>query len=191
MRASAIAYAPAKLNLTLEVLGRRSAGFHGVRSVMVPIDLCDELEFSEAPEFQFECDVPELQRDNIVGRAVCELPQTLANMRVSLRKRIPTQAGLGGASSDAAAVLLAAQHGMFGPPPQLDYVAAARRLGSDVPFFLVQTAALVEGTGERVTALGALPAWHAIVVKPPLGVNTRLSAKGAGVLEILEPAVVS
>jgi 4-diphosphocytidyl-2-C-methyl-D-erythritol kinase len=67
---------------------------------------------------------------------------------------------------------LAAQRGAFGAPPQIDYVAAARSLGSDVPFFLVQTAALVEGTGERVTALGPVPPWHAVVIKPPVSVST-------------------
>ena len=73
------------------------------------------------------------------------------------------QAGLGGGSSDAAAVLRAAMGGAFGSPPPLDWLTVARALGSDVPFFLAGTGALVEGTGERVTPLGALPPWHALV----------------------------
>lgn len=79
---------------------------------------------------------------------------------------------MGGGSSDAAAILLAAQRGVFQGASDTNYLALARSLGSDVPFFLVQTAALVEGAGERVTALGAVPAWHAVVIKPPVAVST-------------------
>jgi 4-diphosphocytidyl-2-C-methyl-D-erythritol kinase len=82
------------------------------------------------------------------------------------------QAGLGGGSSDAAAVLLAAMSGAFGERPHQDWVRVARALGSDVPFFLAGTAALVEGTGERVTPAGAIPVWHVLIVKPPVSVST-------------------
>jgi 4-diphosphocytidyl-2-C-methyl-D-erythritol kinase len=89
-----------------------------------------------------------------------------------LLKKIPVQAGLGGGSSDAAAVLRAAMAGAFGPVPRHDWMAIARSLGSDVPFFLAGTAALVEGTGERVTPAGAIPSWHVLIVKPPVEVST-------------------
>jgi 4-diphosphocytidyl-2-C-methyl-D-erythritol kinase len=79
---------------------------------------------------------------------------------------------MGGGSSDAATVLLAAADGLLGAMRNVDYLTLARSLGSDVPFFLAQTAALVEGTGERVTALGAPPDWHAVVIKPPVAVST-------------------
>lgn len=170
MKASETLRAPAKLNLTLEVLQRREDGLHNLRTVMVPVDLCDELTVEPADRAAFVCDVPELQSGNLVERAMEAV--RAGPYRVALRKRIPTGAGMGGGSSDAAAVLLAAQRGLFGPPPGVDYVATARSLGSDVPFFLVETAALVEGTGERVTALGPVPRWHAVVVKPPVAVST-------------------
>ena len=80
---------------------------------------------------------------------------------MELRKRIPVQAGLGGGSSDAAAVLRAGMDGAFGPWKARDWLSLARALGSDVPFFLAGTAALVEGTGERVTPAGCIPPWHA------------------------------
>ncbi|HKU66917.1 MAG TPA: 4-(cytidine 5'-diphospho)-2-C-methyl-D-erythritol kinase [Candidatus Baltobacteraceae bacterium] len=170
MKASETLRAPAKLNLTLEVLARREDGLHALRSVMVPVDLCDELRIAPSAQPAFDCDVAELQDDNLVERAMRVLG--VSGYRLDLRKAIPTGAGMGGGSSDAAAVLLAAQRGVFGTPPHIDYVAAARSLGSDVPFFLVQTAALVEGTGERVTALGPVPPWHAVVVKPAVSVST-------------------
>lgn len=164
--------APAKINLTLEVLRRRPDGYHGIRSVMVPIDLCDEIVVSPAAGASaFDCDVPELAAANLAQRAF-QAVHGSRSVSLMLRKHIPTQGGLGGGSSDAAAVLLAGREGLFGQADGVDYLQAARSLGSDVPFFLVRTAALVEGTGERVTALGAPPPWHAVIVKPPTGSST-------------------
>lgn len=170
MKASETLRAPAKLNLTLEVLHRREDGLHALRSVIVPVDLCDELRIESSPDAEFHCDVAELQSDNLVERAMRALG--VSRYRVDLSKAIPTGAGMGGGSSDAAAILLAAQRGLFGASPAVNYLALARSLGSDIPFFLVQTAALVEGTGERVTALGPVPRWHAVVIKPPVHVST-------------------
>lgn len=173
MRASEALRAPAKLNLTLEVLGRRSDGLHGLRSVMVPIDLSDEIEVSRHDGgFEFACDMPDLQAANLAARAFDTLPLSSRNYRIALRKRIPTGAGMGGGSSDAAAILLAAGRGAFGEIPEVDFLHVARSLGSDVPFFLVETAAIVEGTGERVTAIGPVPPWNVVVVKPPIAVST-------------------
>ncbi len=173
MKPSVTLQAPAKLNLTLEILSRVSGGLHGIRSVMVPIDLCDEMEITPGGDsLQFSCDDPALKNDNLAERAYRALGLQ-SGAKIELRKKIPTQAGLGGGSSDAAAILLAAQRGAFGTVPQIDYLAAALELGSDVPFFLVETAGLVEGTGERVTALGRVPDWHAVVVKPPIATSTK------------------
>lgn len=167
-----IFHAPAKINLTLEVLARRDDGLHGVRSVMVPLDLTDEMTVEPSETFSFACDRAELAGDdNLVVRAFRAL-QASQSYRVVLQKRIPLQAGLGGGSSDAAAVLRAAMAGTFDPLPPLDWLKAARSLGSDVPFFLAGTGALVEGTGERVTPLGSVPPWHVLVVKPPANVST-------------------
>lgn len=170
MKASETLRAPAKLNLTLEVLQRREDGLHALRSVMVPVDVFDCLRVEPGEQSVFSCDAPELQENNLVERALRALG--ISGFHVDLQKVIPTGAGMGGGSSDAAAILLAAQRGAFGPPPRADYLAAARSLGSDVPFFLVETAALVEAAGERVTALGPVPPWHAVVVKPPVSVST-------------------
>jgi 4-diphosphocytidyl-2-C-methyl-D-erythritol kinase len=164
--------APAKINLTLEVLTRREDGYHGVRSLMVPLDLSDELAIEPSHRFSFECNDRQLdaERNLVVAalRALGELPP----VRIELRKHIPVQAGLGGGSSDAATTLLAAMSGTFGPATRHDWINIARSLGSDVAFFLAGTGALVEGTGERVTPVGALPPWHVLIVKPPVAVST-------------------
>lgn len=165
--------APAKINLTLEVLARRPDGYHGIRSVMVPLALCDELTVEPSDTFAFECDRADLSGDdNLAVAALRAVFGALPPVRLRLHKRIPTQAGLGGGSSDAAAVLRMAMDGAFGATPQCDWLSIARSLGSDVPFFLAGTAALVEGTGERVTPAGALPPWHVLIVKPPVAIST-------------------
>jgi 4-diphosphocytidyl-2-C-methyl-D-erythritol kinase len=167
--------APAKINLTLEVLGRREDGYHGLRSVMVPLELADSIEVAPSETLAFACDDESLGgEDNLALRALRALSSAGLEPRakVTLRKRVPARAGLGGGSSDAAAILLAAMDGAFGPAQTLDWLRIARALGSDVPFFLAGTAALVEGTGERVTALGALPSWPLLVVKPPATIST-------------------
>jgi 4-diphosphocytidyl-2-C-methyl-D-erythritol kinase len=164
--------APAKINLTLEILARRDDGFHALRSVMVPIGLADELEFAPAERFTFACDPPSLTADNIVVRALARLGRDAGPLAVTLRKHIPAGAGLGGGSSDAAAVLRAAMDGAFGDAGERDWIADARALGSDVPFFLADGPALVEGTGERVTALGAAPPWWVVVIVPGAHVAT-------------------
>jgi 4-diphosphocytidyl-2-C-methyl-D-erythritol kinase len=163
---------PAKINLTLEVVGRRDDGYHALRSVMVPLDLADELQIVPDGRFSFTCSDPALENDdNLVVRAALAL-EPPPDYTMILNKVIPTQAGLGGGSSDAAAVLRAAMAGAFGRRSAADWLALARSLGSDVPFFLTDSGALVEGTGERVTAVGALPPWHVLVVKPPVAVST-------------------
>ena len=173
MEASVVLRAPAKLNLTLEVFDRRAEEErHALRSLMVPVDLCDEIEIGPFPHFSFECDAAVPEEDNLVVRALRALHLTGVPRRVRLRKRIPIGGGMGGGSSDAAAILLAAQRGVFGDLGSRDYLALAHRLGSDVPFFLVETAALVEGFGERVTSAGACPHWYATVISPPAAVST-------------------
>lgn len=164
--------APAKINLTLEVLARRSDGYHGIRSVMVPLELADELRVEPSNRFSFSCDRAELDGEANLAYAAVRTLGDLPPVRIELRKRIPVQAGLGGGSSDAAAVLRAAMTGAFGAVPHRDWLSLARTLGSDVPFFLAETAALVEGTGERITPAGAIPQWHALIVKPPVAIST-------------------
>jgi 4-diphosphocytidyl-2-C-methyl-D-erythritol kinase len=152
--------APAKLNLSLEVVGRRADGHHDIVTVFQTIDLADELTFEPADELILECDDPALEtEENLVLRAARSLAPG-RGARIRLRKRIPVAAGLGGGSSDAAAALrgLASLWQLRVGEDAL--LAAARTLGADVPFLLRGGTALAEGKGERTEALPELaPRW--------------------------------
>lgn len=183
-----IVRAPAKVNLTLEILNRQDDGYHRLRSVMLPIALEDEISIEPAAGFSFACEPAALTGENLVVRALAAAGLDRAPFAVRLRKRIPVGAGLGGGSSDAAAMLRAAIDGALGATAAHDWVAVARTLGSDVPFFLTGTGALVEDTGERVTALGALPAWWVVVLAPDVHVDTGDAYRRLAAVRVQTPA---
>ena len=180
--------APAKVNLTLEILARRDDGYHTLRSVMVPIGIYDVIAVAAAERPAFTCSAGELTADNLVTRALRVAGFGGAPFAIDLVKAIPIGAGLGGGSSDAAAIVGAAMRGTFGIPPAHDWIALARDIGSDVPFFLTGTGALVEGTGERLTALGALPAWWVVVVAPAVHVDTGDAYRRLAEARVATPA---
>jgi 4-diphosphocytidyl-2-C-methyl-D-erythritol kinase len=182
--------APAKVNLTLEILARRDDGYHALRSVMTPIAIEDEIVVSAAERLAFTCSAGDLAADNLVLRALAAAGFGAAAVAIHLTKTIPVGAGLGGGSSDAAAIVLAAMRGAFGTAPAQDWIAIARGIGSDVPFFLTETGALVEGTGERLTALGALPPWWLVVVAPAVHVDTGDAYRRLAAARIANPAPV-
>ncbi|WP_431098042.1 4-(cytidine 5'-diphospho)-2-C-methyl-D-erythritol kinase [Polaromonas aquatica] len=178
--------APAKLNLFLHITGRRSDGYHLLQSAFMLIDWCDTLNFELRPDGQITredldhkdrngSDQPEtLPPEDLCVRAARALQAacgTPLGVHIGLQKNIPSQAGMGGGSSDAASCLLALQRlwGVRLPPPQLQAIALS--LGADVPFFLSGSHARVEGIGEKITPL-ALPSARFVVVKPPAGVST-------------------
>ena len=157
------ALAPAKINLTLEVHGRREDGFHALTSLVAGVELFDELIFTPTgrPGVHLASDDPDLPVDegNLVVRAAALLARRLAGspgVRVELRKRIPVGAGLGGGSSDCAAALRALNTVWAIELPESELAEMGARLGSDVPLFFHLPAAVVTGRGEQVrsTALG-------------------------------------
>jgi 4-diphosphocytidyl-2-C-methyl-D-erythritol kinase len=164
--------APAKINLVLEVLGKRADGYHEIRSLVQTINLCDVLSFELADKTSFECTEPSLQTsDNLVVQAA-ELLRKISGYekgaKIKLEKRIPWGAGLGGGSSDAATSLSALNRLWKLKLTTSDLVEQAARLGSDVPFFIHGGIALIEGRGERVTPLAAsVPGWF-VLLMPPL-----------------------
>jgi len=169
-------YAPAKINLVLEVLGKNN-DYHQISSIVQSIDLCDVLNFQLDEEICFECDEPSLKRDNLVTRAAALIKESTKysrGARIELRKHIPWGVGLGGGSSDAAATLLALNElwGFGLPLSELVYLAS--KLGSDVPFFIHKGTALVEGKGEKVTPLPSLPSTSFVLLVPPVA---RISGK--------------
>jgi 4-diphosphocytidyl-2-C-methyl-D-erythritol kinase len=161
--------APAKINWTLEVLGRREDGYHEIRSVMQTIDLCDEVEADRSDWWVFEAaDKRPLPEDDLVVRAARALERRVGRplaAQITLQKRIPVASVLGGGSSDAAAVLrlLNRLYALGLSTDELSTVGAS--VGSDVPFFVYGETALVEGRGECVTSLPqAAKAWLVLVV---------------------------
>ena len=163
-------YAPAKINLVLEVLGKQN-DYHRISSIVQSIDLCDVLNFQLDKEIGFECDEPSLKRDNLVTRAATLLKKSTKcslGARIELRKHIPWGVGLGGGSSDAAATLLALNELWELRLSLPELVQLASELGSDIPFFIHKGTALVEGKGEKVTPLPSLPSIYFVLLVPPL-----------------------
>lgn len=192
---------PAKLNLFLEVLGKRPDGFHELETLMVPVDLSDLLVFAPADtgEIELACErFPEAGEsaeetsglpegsDNLVVRAVRLLADRAGvqgGARMTLWKRIPVAAGMAGGSSDAAAALVAANVGWRLDWPREKLLPLAAELGSDVPFFLGAGPAVCRGRGERIEPSAGLGLLHFVVVAPPVGLST------AAVFRCCRPAV--
>ena len=174
----------AKVNYSLDVFSLRPDGYHGVASVMQAISLHDTLELSESPEpgIHFTCDGPEsagipLDASNLVYRAAAAAldaagKSDACGVAIHLTKNTPSQAGLGGGSSDAAAALAGVNSllGLGLANPQLHALAAS--LGSDVPFFLMGGTAVARGRGEQLTAVADAPPLWLVVVKPEDSVST-------------------
>lgn len=176
--------APAKINLSLKVLGKREDGFHKVDIIMARLDLEDELDFHNSRTTTLLCDTPGVPTDesNLVFRAVREFEKVYgrkAKQRITLTKRIPHGAGLGGGSADAG-VTLRALNDIIGTNYDMEELAAmAANLGSDVPFFLNPVLSRCTGRGEIVKPLPAFASWSSPVVllKPQFGVATPTAYK--------------
>ena len=181
------ATAPAKLNLTLEVLGRRDDGYHEIRSVIQAIDLSDRLTFEAAGATEISCTMPGWNaEESLVTRAVDLVSDETGSdlgVAIEIEKRIPLISGLGGDSSDAAAVLLALNRlwQLALPLEKLHELTA--RLGSDVPFFLGSGTALMEGRGEQLTALPSPETTWAVIVVPRVAAVSGKTARAYGRLE--------
>ena len=164
--------APAKLNLTLEVLSRRPDGFHEIRSVMQTISLGDNLSFRLNQNIEVKCDKPDWSfEDSLVSKAIGLIRQETGcskGVAIEITKRIPLASGLGGDSSDAATILLGLNRLWGLGLSQERLVDLAKKLGSDVPFFLYGGTALAEGRGELITPLPFLPQMKAVLMIPPL-----------------------
>jgi 4-diphosphocytidyl-2-C-methyl-D-erythritol kinase len=191
----ALVQAPGKVNVFLEVLSKRPDGYHEIQTLLVAVSLYDTLWITRAATAgcQVACQWawgyqaqrhtqqglglwPDLPRgqDNLVHRAVEQLHRVaeVPGVRIGIYKRVPSAAGLGGASSDAASALGAIVR-MFSLPvsgSQLSQVGAS--VGSDVPFFFARTAAVCRGRGEQVEPLPRTPNYHFVIVRPPVGLST-------------------
>ena len=172
---------PCKINLLLNILGKRADGFHELETVMQPVPVCDELQFNRGGQrIELTCNLPSLPVDstNLVHRAAAAFlhaARTSEGVRIHLEKRIPLAAGLGGGSGNAANTLLGLNE-LFSEPltaRQLGEIAGA--LGSDVPFFLQDQPALATGRGEKLTPLdfsAALRGLFILLIHPGFGIST-------------------
>ncbi len=169
----------AKINWSLQILGKRPDGYHEVRTILQTISLHDELHFEVSGDgaVALSCNEPDIPTDaeNLVVRAAYELKgryKVDKGARIRLEKRIPAKAGLGGASSNAAVALLALAHlwKVDATAPELIEIAAS--LGADVPFFLVGGCALATGIGATVSSLPDSETQHLVVITPNAGVAT-------------------
>lgn len=171
--------APAKVNFRLDVLGKRPDGYHDVRMVMQRIDLCDDITITltDTPGIRVTCGragVPD-GPGNIAWRAadvLLSLAVEKPGLDITIAKRIPVAAGLGGGSSDAATVLMGVNEllGLGFSEARLMEIGAG--LGADVPFFIFKQPALAEGVGELLTSLDAIPSVWLVLVNPNVPVST-------------------
>lgn len=172
---------PCKVNLLLNILGKRPDGFHELETVFHPVNLCDHLAFTRSgTSIQLTCNNPALPTDhsNLVHRAATKFLETAgihAGVHIHLEKQIPLAAGLGGGSGNAATTLLGLNE-LFGQPlPTAQLHAIAATLGSDVNFFLQSNPARAVGRGEKIEPLAAFPAmggaWF-FLIHPGFGIST-------------------
>jgi len=182
---------PAKINPLLYILSKREDGFHELYMHMVPVNLFDTLTFThnDGQGLNFKvsgADFSEPQEENLVVRAVrifeLESGETV-NLNVILEKHIPSGAGLGGGSGNAAGTIQALNHlyrgsseteGLLSPETIL---AIASELGSDVPFFLEPSPCEIKGRGEKIKPLLEFPKLFLIIIKPPLSISTKEAYK--------------
>jgi len=171
---------PAKINLFLYVLRRRTDGYHDLFSLMCRIGLYDEILLDPASAtITLQCSDPSLPLDdgNLAVRAAQRFYEALGRsggVEIHLTKRIPVGAGLGGGSSNAASVLLGLNH-LHDTPLSLErLIAIGRSLGADVPFFLFQSPALASGIGDQLETFTGIPIQTVVVVSPPFTVSTRM-----------------
>jgi 4-diphosphocytidyl-2-C-methyl-D-erythritol kinase len=172
---------PCKVNLLLNILGKRADGFHELETVFYPIRLFDRLSFARADRgIQLSCSLPGLPTDagNLVYRAAAAFLEAAGvrdGVRIELQKHIPLAAGLGGGSGNAATTLLGLNE-LFGAPlMREDLQRIATAVGSDVPFFLQDHPALATGRGEQIQPLGAFPALSGtafLLIHPGFGIST-------------------
>jgi len=172
--------AMAKINLGLDVIGKRDDGYHEVRMVMQTIKLFDKIELfkTREQEFSMTANFPFIPVDdgNLMMRAAklmfteYGLP---GGMRMTLQKHIPIAAGLAGGSTDAASVIYGINRMYDLGLSMKEMMEQGRKLGADIPFCLLRGTALSEGIGEKLTKLPDCPPFYAVLLKPPVSVSTK------------------
>jgi 4-diphosphocytidyl-2-C-methyl-D-erythritol kinase len=169
----------AKINWSLRVLGKRDDGYHEIDTVMQTISLHDTITVAQTddPTIGVWCDDGSIPCDetNLVWRAAAAVRERYSinrGVKIRLEKRIPSEAGLGGGSSDAAATLIALAQLWDIQPTADDVISIGKSLGSDVPFFFCGGTARATGRGEQIVRVGDVPEQHLLVIKPSANIPT-------------------
>ena len=183
----------AKINLGLDVLGKREDGYHEVRMVMQTIHLYDRVEIKKtrSPHIHVETNLYYLpvNEDNLVYRAAKLMKdefQIKEGVRIVLQKFIPVAAGLAGGSSDAAAVLVGMNRIFNLGLKQNKLMELGLKIGADVPFCIMRGTALAEGIGEKLTALPPMPKCPVLIAKPSISVSTKAVYEGLKLYDGME-----
>lgn len=179
--------APAKINLTLDILDKRTDNYHNVKMIMQSVNLCDIVTLTEndSGKITVDCTDSRIPADgsNIVVKAAkafyAKIDEVCRGLHISIEKNIPVEAGLAGGSADGAAVLVGLNM-LFGCPYEESVLLEiGSAVGADVPFCICGGTALAERTGTKLTKLDDLARCFILIVKPPVGVSTALAYKQA------------
>lgn len=166
----------AKINLTLELLGKLPDGYHGISSIMQQIGLYDELEFNKSNHIKVLCDEPIPEEQNIVYKTMMLLKSRYSTGKgaiIKVNKKIPIGAGLGGGSSDAAAAIKGLNRLWELNLSEIEMVKIASNMGMDVPFFIIGGTCHATGKGNIVKKLKDIPKLNLLLVNPGFKVNTK------------------
>ena len=184
-KAMIVEKARAKVNLSLDITGKRPNGYHEVKMIMQTISLCDDLEFEKGEEGsgvilstdnEFLNSEQSAGSDNLITKAIRKLSEKTGksfDVKITLTKRIPLAAGLAGGSSDAAAALRGVNRLFELKLSNEELCEVAVSIGADVPFCVEGGLCLCEGIGEKLTRLNRLPSFPTVICKPPVFVSTK------------------
>ncbi len=173
--------APAKINLWLQVVNRRSDGYHDLWSLMLPVSVFDELELqiSEGYGIEITCNDPAIPTDssNLIWKAIKTYEKATEpinyKLSIQLKKNIPVGAGLGGGSSNAGYMLMGLNQCFQNSVPSDKLFEIAKMVGADVPFFLYSQPSLAEGIGDILKPVDNFPSYFLVLIKPPVTLSTK------------------
>ena len=166
---------PAKINLALDIVGKREDGYHEIETVMHQVELCDLIKVEDSDEMKIDCNDKIPLKGNLVLKAVKLLKgryNLTRNVSITIEKNIPVAAGLGGGSSNAALTLIALDKLWGLNLKQEELISLAKEIGSDVPFFIAGNAAYATGKGELLQKLDPIN-FYAVLINPGFDVSTK------------------
>lgn len=192
-------HVPAKINLALDIVGKREDGYHLVQMVMQSVNLYDsiimESDSSRGIELDSNIEIVDNIEKNTAYRAAVEFFKDTnienSGIKINLKKRIPMQAGLAGGSADAAGVIIGLDRLFNTNLPKHKMLEIGARVGADVPFCIIGGTMLSEGIGTILEPIAALPDCHIVLYKPPIGISTKEAYEKSDTVGYMELTKVS